>query len=58
MIKVKFDISKISGDGLNMIDEEMICERVEFTQDTLILVGTQDGTISVHKDWIIEIKGV
>ena len=57
MIKVKFDISKISGDGLNMIDEEMICERVEFTQDTLILVGTQDGNIGVEVDWITEIKG-
>tara|TARA_R100000278_G_C5347240_1_gene120468 strand:- start:2 stop:181 length:180 start_codon:yes stop_codon:yes gene_type:complete len=57
MIKVKFDISKIdSADALNMIDEEMICETVEFNQDNVMLVGTQDGNISVEIDWITDIK--
>ena len=63
MIKVKFDISKIdSADALNMIDEEMICERVLFTQDSfgklLMLIGTQDGNIGVGLDWVTEITGV
>ena len=62
MYKVEFDISKIdSADALNMINEEMICESFHMIPgdlDTVMLVGTQDGTIGVHKDWIIEIKGV
>ena len=60
MLNVKFNISKIdNADALNMIDEEMICERVEFTPgdlDTIMLIGTQDGNIGVEIDWIIEIK--
>ena len=65
MYKVEFDISKTdNADALNWMcirNEEIICESFHMIPgdlDTVMLVGTQDGTISVHKDWIIEIKGV